>query len=228
MQPASLHRRRGQVAATLSQVAQGAAQQNELMAEADGQMQSVMEAIGGIERGAAEQSQAVEIVASGVDQMSITVNSVAENARESATASTVAAQAAEAGAQTVRQVLESMGLTRDTMTEAGEKVAQMQQHSAQIGRIVETIDALAEQTNLLALNAAIEAARAGEHGRGFAVVADEVRKLAERSQRATGEIAGLIGIVQQGHTRCSRSDGGQPAPGGRRRGQGRRGWRCLE
>jgi methyl-accepting chemotaxis protein len=113
----------------------------------------------------------------------------------------VAASVAEAtdhGQEAVRQTVGEMVRIKHTVDQASVKVTELGAKSDQIGAIVETIDDIAEQTNLLALNAAIEAARAGEQGKGFAVVADEVRKHAERSSRATKEIAALIGQVQRG------------------------------
>jgi methyl-accepting chemotaxis protein len=142
------------------------------------------------------QADQTQQVATAMQEMSSTVQQVSENSQKAADASHSAAQSARRGGEVVQETLATMRSIADSTTRAAARVTELGKRSEQIGKIIAVIDDIADQTNLLALNAAIEAARAGEQGRGFAVVADEVRKLAERTTKATKEIAAMIESIQ--------------------------------
>jgi len=185
-----------QISTTIQDVARGASGQSSSLQQTAGNMAQLTEAVDSIAKGVQEQAHSVERANGMVREVSVAIAEVSASAQVGAKAWEVTAVSAAEGARKTHETVDGMGRIREAMELVSVRVTDLGQRSDEIGKIVATIDDIAAQTNLLALNAAIEAARAGEQGRGFAVVADEVRKLPERSSVATKEIAVLVGGIQ--------------------------------
>jgi methyl-accepting chemotaxis protein len=151
---------------------------------------------GSVAEASARQSDASSAIAAAIEEMTVSINQISDNANETRQRSSHAAELANQGEIKAVSAADEIKLAATTVAQASERIAHLVESANQIGSIANVIKEIASQTNLLALNAAIEAARAGEQGRGFAVVADEVRGLAERTALATVQIEQMIKDIQ--------------------------------
>jgi twitching motility protein PilJ len=145
---------------------------------------------------AEHQAQQITSASAAINEIAVSIDEVSKNSAESADVAQRSVQIASKGAGIVRQTIQGMDSIRDQIQETSKRIKRLGESSQEIGSIVELINDIAEQTNILALNAAIQAASAGEAGRGFAVVADEVQRLAERASGATRRIETLVQTIQ--------------------------------
>jgi methyl-accepting chemotaxis protein len=187
----ALHLMQTNLRTTIQQIAESSAQ----LTDAAGNMNTISE---NANRTLQQQNSEIEQAATAVNQMSAAVDEVARNATSTSQAAKESNLAASDGNQKVGETLQAMRSLTDRVELTSEQVRGLAEQAQDISKVLNVIRAIAEQTNLLALNAAIEAARAGEQGRGFAVVADEVRALAHKTQISTQEIEEMISTIQTG------------------------------
>lgn len=194
-EPARLLRALSGMQTQLRETIQGIGNSSTQLASAAEELNAVTE---DATRGLQRQNDEIQQAATAVNEMSTAVDEVASNAVSTSEQSRATSATAEEGQQQVARTVTSIDKLTSTIESTSSEVQELADKAQNISRVLDVIRAIAEQTNLLALNAAIEAARAGEQGRGFAVVADEVRALAHRTQQSTTEIEDMIGTMQQG------------------------------
>ncbi|TWH64242.1 methyl-accepting chemotaxis protein [Azomonas agilis] len=163
---------------------------------------------GRILEGCAQQSNTANSMAAAVEELSVSIGHIADNAQHAEQTAHQAEASSRLGAQVMQEAVAEITKIAEIVSESAADIEQLAEQSSNINSIVNVIRGIAEQTNLLALNAAIEAARAGEQGRGFAVVADEVRSLAARTAQSTTEIVALVSAIQSGTSKAKESMSG--------------------